>query len=190
MMRGQGTPGRKTDVSIVVDRQGDRGPSYRIQCMGTIRGPRPCSQSPTADPRDQGPVPRPRPLPLQHPQPSPWGRPERAGAGCSDRDVPLAASRPEPEPKALDPHSGREAGPWWEAPWRDYLLPPGQPGGSGCAGDCPGDGGQGCGSVLGPTMKRSDLGSRTPSPPGLPPPRGRSHHPMKRKSHLRRRSVE
>ena len=56
--------------------------------------------------------------------------------------------------------------------------------------DCPGDSRQGCGPVLGPKMKGGDLVSSAPSPPGPAASPGTSHHPMKRKSHLRRRSVE
>lgn len=95
------------------------------------------------------------------------------GTGCSDRDVLLAASGPEPETKALDPPlqagdrslCGRRFG-----GTLCFLLASLE--GSGCAGNCPGDGGQGCGSVLGPKMKRNDLDSSTPSPLGPATPLG------------------
>ena len=56
--------------------------------------------------------------------------------------------------------------------------------------DCPGDGRWQCGPVLGPKMKGGDPVSRILSPLDPAGPLGPSHHPMKRKSHLRRRSVE
>lgn len=94
------------------------------------------------------------------------------GTGFSEREVLLAASRPESETKALAlplqagdrSLCGRRFG-----GTICFLLACLE--GAGCAGHRPGDGGQGCGSVLGPKMKRGDLEGSTPSPlgPATPP---------------------
>lgn len=159
----------------------DRGPPHRTQGEGTTRGLGSRFQPPHC-----GPPMTPRALSLDPALPLPHSRPrapsksERGGdRGIFQSQGQRSSGLPFHEEGCLRKVllEGRFAS---SSPaWREATAPS----------DCPGDGGWGCGPSRpsprrGPCRQCPLPGSAQAAPPGL------SHHPMKRKSHFRRRSVE